>query len=175
MIGKRLNRQGMGMRIVLDASPIIHLSWIGRLDLLDAMFEEVLLPSAVRDEILAAPAMAIGLDSISMALKQGRLQVHRVQSSMILPAALGFGEQEAILLAEEMHADLFVSDDAAARLIASQRGLRFTGTLGILRDARDQGLIPSALPLLLELRQHGLWISEALVEMVRREEGEESV
>jgi predicted nucleic acid-binding protein len=115
----------------------------------------------------------MGLDSISTALQQGRLHVHRVQSSMILPAALGLGEREAILLAEEVDADILISDDAAARLIASQRGLRFTGTLGILREARDQGLIPSALSLLLDLRQRRLWISGALVEMVRREEREE--
>ncbi|MCA1723183.1 MAG: DUF3368 domain-containing protein [Thermomicrobia bacterium] len=66
-----------------------------------------------------------------------------------------------------------MSDDAAARLIAAQRGIRVTGTLGILRAAREQGFIPSALSLLLELRQRGLWISEALVESVRREEDEE--
>lgn len=74
------------MRVVLDAGPIIHLSWIDRLDLLDAIFEEVLLPAAVRDEILAAPAM----------------------------------------------------------------------TLGIVREARESGLLPSVLPLLIALRQHGL-------------------
>ena len=91
---------------------------------------------------------------------------------MILPAALGSGEQEAIPLAEEIHAAILISDDAAARAIAAQRGLTFTGTLGILRDARDRGLIPSAVSLLLELRRRGLWISEESVAMVRREEDE---
>ncbi|MCA1723182.1 MAG: hypothetical protein LC748_02795 [Thermomicrobia bacterium] len=94
----------MGMRAVLDAGPIIHLSWIRRLDLLNTIFEEVILPSAVCDEILAAPVTTLGLDSIATALKQGRLQVHRVQSSVIMSIALGSGEREAILLAEEIDA-----------------------------------------------------------------------
>lgn len=57
------------MRVVLDAGPIIHLSWIDRLGLLNAMFEEVFLPTAVHDEILATPITTMGLDSISTALK----------------------------------------------------------------------------------------------------------
>jgi predicted nucleic acid-binding protein len=164
----------MGMRVVLDSGPIIHLSWIGRLPLLDALFEELFLPPAVRDEVIAAPSATIGLESIAATLKHGRLLVHPVRSSETLPAALGAGEREAILLAEEIGADLLISDDTAARLIASQRGILFTGTLGILRDARDRALISSALPLVLELRKRGLWLSEALIELVRHEEGEAS-
>jgi predicted nucleic acid-binding protein len=37
---------------VSNAGPIIHLSWIGRLDLLAALFEEGLVPLAVREEVL---------------------------------------------------------------------------------------------------------------------------
>lgn len=41
------------MRVVVDAGPVIHLSWIGRLDLLAQLLEEVLLPPAARDDALA--------------------------------------------------------------------------------------------------------------------------
>jgi predicted nucleic acid-binding protein len=40
------------VRAVSNAGPIIHRSWIDRLDLLAAPFEEVLMPSAVREEVL---------------------------------------------------------------------------------------------------------------------------
>lgn len=104
-MGVRSKRRERGMRAVLDAGPIIHLSWIDRLDLLNVIFEEVFLPAAVPDEIRAAPITAMGLDSISIALQQGLRSVHHVQSSAILPAMLGLGEREAILLAEEIDAD----------------------------------------------------------------------
>jgi predicted nucleic acid-binding protein len=42
------------VRAVSDAGPIIHLSWIGQLELLEGLFEEVLVPEAVRDEVLPA-------------------------------------------------------------------------------------------------------------------------
>jgi predicted nucleic acid-binding protein len=42
------------VRAVSNAGPIIHLSWIGRLDLLATVFEEVLVPLAVREEVLRA-------------------------------------------------------------------------------------------------------------------------
>jgi predicted nucleic acid-binding protein len=53
---------------------------------------------------------------------------------------------------------------------AAQRGLPMTGTLGILRTARDRGLVPAVLPLLAELRRLGFRISDELVAEVRREE-----
>ncbi len=45
-----------------------------------------------------------------------------------------------------------------------------TGTLGVLTIARDRGLVDSVLPLLLELRRLGKWVSEDLVETIRQEE-----
>ncbi|MBI3978855.1 MAG: hypothetical protein HY331_11780 [Chloroflexi bacterium] len=195
------------MRAVLDAGPIIHLSWLNHLDFLDRLFEEVIVPPAVRDEVLAAPAGTLGLDRIQEALARGRIQVHEVRGSAWPEAAtmhsLGRGETEAIQLTEESRAGLLVTDDADARKLALRRGIRVTGTLGILKAARESGLVSSVLPLLLvghlpsslallptalagqrrrpmadlmandplELRRLGLWIGEALIHDVKREEG----
>lgn len=49
------------------------------------------------------------------------------------------GEREAILLAEQLKADLVILDDKAARGIALERGLRIIGLLGILKDAARAG------------------------------------
>ncbi len=116
------------MRAVSDAGPLIHLSWIDQLALLDRLFEEVIVPPAVRDEVLASPAGTLGLDRI------------------------------------------LITDDAPARAEAARRGLGVVGTVGVLTQARDQGLIATALPLLLELRRLGQWMSEALLQTVREEE-----
>ena len=159
----------------MDAGPVIHLSWINHLDLLDRLFEEVLLPPAVCTEVLAAPPGTRGLDRIQEALARGRRHTRALsissQAADGLSRSLGLGETEAIILAEELGADLLVTDDAAARKLAVRQGLQVTETLGLLRAAREQGLIAAVLPLLLELRQLGLWVSDELVQEIRREEG----
>ena len=166
------------MRAVSDAGPLIHLSWIDQLGLLDRLFEEVLVPPAVRDEVLASPAGTLGLDRIQRAFAEGWLQVTAPAGPLRLTRsvadALDRGEAEALLLAEEIRADLLITDDAPARAEATRRGLGVVGTVGVLTQARDQGLVPAALPLLLELRRLGQWMSEALLQTIREEEGERS-
>ena len=60
------------------------------------------------------------------------------------------GERTALCLAEQLRADLVLLDEAAARLLASQRGMKVSGTLGVLCDAAQAGLLklPAALDLL---------------------------
>lgn len=57
------------------------------------------------------------------------------------------GEQEAILLAQELHADLLLIDDKDGRLEATRRNIPVVGTLGILDEAaeRDWLDLPDAL------------------------------
>ncbi len=88
--------------------------------------------------------------------------------------ALDPGEAEALLLAEEIRADLLITDDAPARPEATRRGLGVAGTVGVLTQARVQRLIPAALPLVLELRRLGQWMSERLVQTIRDEEAKPS-
>jgi uncharacterized protein len=76
-------------------------------------------------------------------------------------------EAEAILLSEEISADLILSDDASARAAAQQRGLDVMGTVGVLIEARERGLIAAAVPLLMELRRLGQWLGDDLIEAVR--------
>jgi uncharacterized protein len=77
---------------------------------------------------------------------------------------------EAILLAEQSHADYVLTDDLSARVPAKRRGLTVMGTVGILSAARDAGLIPAALPFVEELRRRGQWLSDDLVRAVAEEE-----
>ena len=166
------------MRAVSDAGPLIHLSWIGQLGLLERIFEEVFVPPAVRAEVLASPAGTLGLDRIQRAFAEGWLQVRTPtrpsRLSRSAADALDQGEAEALLLAEEIRADVLITDDAPARAEATRRGLRVVGTVGVLAQARDQGLVPAVLPLVLELRHLGQWMSERLVQTVRDEEAKPS-
>lgn len=162
------------MRAVLDAGPIIHLSWIDYLALLGDLFDEAVVPPAVRDEVLAPPEGTLGLEQIQAAFDSGALTVRAPSPPTTMragsPASLGAGERAAIALAEELGAELLVTDDAGARREAMRRGLRVTGTLGVLREAREGGRIPAVLPLHLELHRFGFWISPALIARIEQDE-----
>lgn len=54
-------------------------------------------------------------------------------------AGLHKGEAAAIALAESLHADLLLIDERAGFRIAKRKGLRVTGTLGVLDLAADRG------------------------------------
>jgi predicted nucleic acid-binding protein len=83
---------------------------------------------------------------------------------------LDAGEQAALDLASEMHADIVLSDDSHARQAASRRGFAVMGTVGILGKAREMGLLKATYPLLLELRRNGQWLSDDLLQLVRSQE-----
>jgi predicted nucleic acid-binding protein len=54
------------------------------------------------------------------------------------------GERGAILLAESTNTDVILLDEKSARRVAGDRGLRITGTLGVLGEAAARGLIDLA-------------------------------
>ena len=124
------------MRAVSDAGPLIHLSWIDQLTLLERLFEEVVVPPAVRDEVLTPPQGTRGLEGIQRAFAEGWLQVTAPTRPLRLTRgaldALDRGEAEALVLAEQLGADLLITDDGPARAQARRRGLGVVGTLGIL-------------------------------------------
>ena len=76
------------------------------------------------------------------------------------------GEREAILLAEQLAADLVVLDDKTARRIALVCGLRIIGLLGILKDAASAGLIDLAATFE-RLRAVGFWVAPTLLQRLR--------
>ena len=76
------------------------------------------------------------------------------------------GEAEAIVLATESEADLILLDESLGRFHAKHAGLRVTGTIEILVKAKKQGLISELKPLILELKEKGVWLSESLIERI---------
>lgn len=82
---------------------------------------------------------------------------------------LGSGEREAIALAIETRADLVVLDDQKGRRVARERGLSVTGTIGVLVEAREGGVIPSIRHELDRLIEAGIWLDEAFYHRILKE------
>jgi predicted nucleic acid-binding protein len=128
------------MLVVADTTPINYLVLIAQIDILAALYTQVVIPSAVAAELQHPKAPAVVRAWIAgppswCALRQAQGQ----PDAALMP--LGAGEREAIVLAEELGADAFLTDDLEGREEAMHRGLEVTGTLGILERAALRGLI----------------------------------
>lgn len=73
-------------------------------------------------------------------------------SEIIQAQKLDKGETDAILLAKIKNADLLIIDELNGRKVAIGLNLRIIGILGIIRDAKLEGLIQAIKPLLDDLR-----------------------
>ena len=87
-------------------------------------------------------------------------------------SGLDLGEAAVLALAKEHDAQLVIIDELAARQHAASIGLSFKGTLGVLLEAKAAGLIDAIKPLLIQLRDNGMHLSESLVNNTLREAGE---
>ena len=160
-------------RWIVDASPLIFLAKLDRLDLLRRSATEVLLPAAVLEEIRRHPDEASA--SVEEALGTWlRMSVVRDRSAVeFLELDLGPGEAEAIALAREVQAERIVLDDQDARRFARRLGLVPIGTLGILLAARLRGELRALRAEIERLQDAGFRASPALVAAVLQTAGEE--
>jgi predicted nucleic acid-binding protein len=129
--------------VVADAGPLHYLVLTGKIELLPELFERVLVPQVVRDELANAEAPQAVRDWIAHA--PGWLDVRPAHpGDDVAVAKLDAGERAAIALAVAVKAELVLMDDREGVGIARRRGLAVTGTLGVLDLAARRGLIDLA-------------------------------
>ena len=128
------------MIVVADTSPINYLILIEEIDILAQMYGRVVIPRAVREELLrtSAPEVVRNWTGQPPAWVEVRSPVTRPDPSL---AALDPGERDAIMLAAELQADQLIVDDRQGRHEAQKRGIPVIGTLGVLREAATLGLL----------------------------------
>lgn len=140
--------------VVCNASPIIALHQIEELDLMDELFESVVVPPAVESEVRPSLHLPSWIEVRPLAQPIG------VQ---ILAASLGWGESETIALALEMEAEEVLLDDRAARLLARTLNLPVAGVLAILTRAKQEGLIDALQPRIEKLLRFSFRLSPRLI------------
>lgn len=131
------------MLIISDTTPIISLAKVNRLYLLERIFGKVLIPKAVFEELTENSYYAeeaVLIRSCSFLVCEN---VRNQESVKILRNVTGLdaGESEAIVLYEELQADMIVIDERKGRKVAKQLNLKCVGTVGILLRAYDEKLI----------------------------------
>jgi predicted nucleic acid-binding protein len=130
------------MIVIADTSPLNYLIRIGHIDVLPQLYERIVIPPSVRMELTRPQAPDSVRRWISWPPAWLETQSPRQNPDvMLLNAQLGPGEQEAILLAQELNADELIIDELRGRKEAIRRQIRVTGTIGVLRAAAKLGLL----------------------------------
>lgn len=137
--------------VVCDTSPLQYLHQLRLLHLLPSLASSVIIPPAVEEEILAGKAQEIDLPDLQTL---DWLSVRHPASRLAVPLVrdLGPGETEVLMLGLEAPGSVLILDDALARRVAQTLQIPFTGTLGLLLDAKRSGLISSVAPSLDQLQ-----------------------
>jgi len=128
------------MIAVSDTSPICYLILIGEIDILPRLYSQVLVPAAVIAELVHEDAPGAVRDWAAN-LPSWISSQQNPSGAIVGIEKLQAGEQAAILLAEAIPADMILIDEKSARRVAADRGLRITGTLGVLGEAAARGLV----------------------------------
>ena len=148
----RGSSRGTPPDIIADASPLIALGQIGAFDLLRALLPSVVIPPAVRREIV----------SVALPARIQERRLGRPTDARVVAARLGPGEREAISLALETSVGRIILDDEAARLLAARLALEVVGTLGIILPAKQRHVVPAVRPYFDALRSVNFFIGDCL-------------
>lgn len=152
------------MIIVSDTSPICYLLLIEKIEILPALYNVVIIPQAVADELSSVYAPSLIQNWIAQPPSWLQIESVTIINDPQLEK-LDLGEREAILLAEKLEADLVILDDKSARQIATDRGLNIIGLLGILKDGAKLNLL--GLKITFEqLREVGFWVAPNLLKQL---------
>ena len=65
-----------------------------------------------------------------------------------------------------------ILDDLPARHCAAALGIPYQGTVGVVIYAKQQGWLPAARPVVEQLRQEGMYLSDQLMDQVLAQVGE---
>jgi uncharacterized protein len=153
------------MIAVADTSPISALLRIGRLTLLTALFESVLIPREVVAELDEGKHILGDWRTCAGAAGLSTREIRDRRLFLQLSGALHRGEAAAVVLASETPNAVLVIDESDGRAAGRRLALRVTGSLGVVVEAKRRGLVPEAAPVIQELRTTGaLWLSENIVQ-----------
>ena len=161
------------MIVVKDTSVVLNLCLIEQQDLLRQMYGRVLAPTMVVVEFQRLAQVDARFQGLNFPDFIEKAAPQHLLPSLTSSSRLQAGEVAALSLAVERKADAVLMDELAGRAAAAALGLRTTGLLGILRDAKERSLIPAVSPLLDRLETEAeFWISGSLRSLILKAVGE---
>lgn len=134
------------MPVVSDADVLIHLAKLDLLHLLEGLYGEVLVPVYVKDELVHSPISAES-KRIKKALEGiiRTCEVRKVDAKELAEAYnIHRGEANVKALAEDVKADLFLSNERKVRAVAKSEGFKVAGTIGIIIKGVEKELLKTS-------------------------------
>lgn len=131
------------MIVVSDTTPLLTLLKIGRIDVLNKLYNSVHIPFAVFEELTRNteyPEEAEYFRNCPFLEVHSDLSAERV-SLLQRATGLDLGESEAIILADEKQPSLLLIDESKGRVVAESMKLTITGSIGILFAAYQKKLL----------------------------------
>lgn len=160
----------MNKTVVVNTSPLIFLAKAGFLDFLKAAGKKILVPESVVLEIKHHSK-----DIATVAI-QNHKWLHEIPDLPIPFSVqawdLGSGESAVLAYAHKSPGSLLIIDDMAGRNCAISMGFAVCGTLGLALRAKREGLISSARKAIEELRRHGLYLTDSVINQALAKIGE---
>lgn len=152
------------MKIISDASPLIYLAKIKKLNFLDRY--EIIIPDQVYAEIkLGKEKQKLDYILVDRSIEKGKIKMKKIEGLEAFPFNIGKGEKEVISLALKEKIKTVLLDDKKARLCAKLKGLKVKGTLAvIIQQYKDKKINKEDLKkLIFELIKNGFRIKEEII------------
>jgi len=158
-------------RIIINASPLILLFNSDLSFILPELFEEILVPAAVADEIMCSSYRfdkAVQMLPVTKWIQ--KVSVKNIEE--VIRWDLGKGETDVLSFAFQNPAYKPVLDDMAAKKCSTALGIQTIGTGSVLVLAKKKRIIDSVEKALIKLRNSGMWISDAVIQLLKESAGE---
>ena len=146
---------------ITNTSPLLYLHRASSLHWFDALFDSVWVPRAVLLELEQGCRRGYDVPDQSMLPWLEIVEPKHIPSTWFA-LDLGVGELAAMALALENPTRVVLLDDQLARRTAQAAGITVWGTLRVVLEVKDRGLIPKVAPVIKKLRANGMWISASV-------------
>lgn len=126
------------MKVIINATPLIHLGKLGKLNLLTQLYSNIITTREVKNEVLTKnyPEYSVLKMAFDNWIMIQDANDKTVMDNLILSQQIDLGEASVIALALEQENDvLLLLDDLIARSVAKSLGIKISGTLGIILEA----------------------------------------
>ena len=131
------------------------------MDLLESVYGQIVTTVEIANEFGETLPSWVEIVSVKDKIRQQLLEMQ-----------IDKGESSAIALALETPESTIILDDYKARKVATQLGLTFTGTLGVIIKAKLSGKIDAIKPLLEKIKETDFRISPEIEKEALKEAGE---
>ena len=148
------------MKVVSNSSPLIILYKCGKLELLEQLFGQVLIPNAVHQEVIYNTKDPQQSEAIS---RCDFIQVHAIPDQQFeFSHRIDRGEAEAIILASILNVGYLLLDDKRAQKEAKLHGIDFIPTFAVILKASQKGIISDFESVITDLQQKNIYLSREL-------------